>query len=723
MPLYPYGYEDKELSKVMVDLTEQEEEDRKNDYEEIKNSKEYRDKHKAKWILGGMSYNVLQEGTPNDRVSNIYIGLGRMIIDQGIATMSEGEPEFDYDPLGPSDGKKNILWKAAVKMVLSQCNYKSHQDKFLTDFHVFGPGVFEAYTQMPTRTIREENEDGSLTSRLVRDFRRSKVGVRHVSPFHCWRNPNVMDPDEVPSCGKEEFLTRNQFIQNYANSYIINGKGEQVPKYKNMTLALSQTGSHFKVTRQENEIGDSIRIYALAYGNKPEGTPEAVPEFELGIPIFDKPLKIKKIKTKDGWRSSGLNALGMTTLCFGANNDMYDEGYETHSLYGMGIPQLIEGPDMALQAFTNMNFDNMRLANTVAISYKPYDGKTYLDFDNAQFYSGMKVDGDIVATPFGQVKLSENSWMNEWLNETCISLTGVNFRQLVGDDMKTAFQAGLRVRQNNQRAMKRIKSLENGCFKRMGTLLLSNILSELTVEEWEDMTEEQVAAAASKISKNEATAEDYKELDGLKPKRRVQMYIPVEGKKYREDFNTTKKRKLDYNATDNTLIEDPQMPVDVSYVPMDKKYLYPVDDIESIIHFNTRVEGKHMLGDTKVQDMEMYEKLINMAVMLQQSGVLPDVDFKSLFSEVVKYVGADERKVFNSTDDKSKMLKIARDIQQQMETELTSPPPNAPMANPTPALPSAPAGGSPSPLSASGSGSGTPPQPPAVLQGVANGTI
>ena len=712
VPNFSYSYDEKE-SKAMVSLTEDEEKARREDYEEIKEAKHYRDRNKQDWIAGGMSYNVVQEGTTDDRVSNIYIGLGRMVIDQGIAMMTEGEPEFDFDPIGPADSKKTILWRAAVKMILSQCNYKSHQDKFITDFHVFGPGVFEAYTQLPMRTVRDEDENGNITSRLTRDFMRTKVGVRHVSPFQCWRNPNVTDPDEVPSCGKEEILTRNQFIQNYGNIYYADANGIMKPKYKNIEQVLAQKGSHVKVTRQENEITDSIRIYAFVFGNNPEGKVDTTPELELGLPIFDKPLKIKKYKGSDGKaRSCGLNALGMTTLCFGANNDMYDSGYETHSLYGMGIPRLIEGPDMAMQAFTNMNFDNMRLANTFALSYKPYDGKTYLDMDNTRFYSGMQVDGDLVSTPFGQVRLSENSYMNDWLNNTTIAICGINFLQLVGDDLKTAFQAGLRVRQSNQRALKRIRSLENGCLKRMGTLLLANILSEMTVEEWEELTEEQAHDIAGKISKGEVTAEDYKDLNGKKPKRKVQFYMPVEGIKEDFSYNKDKRRKLSANASDNTLIEDYGK---TNYIALDKKYMYPIDDIESIMRFTTKVDGKHMLGDMKVQDMDMWDKLIS--IYLQMQPLLPNVDPEKLFSGVVRFVGEDDSKIMKHEGTQSDILKKVSDIVKQMEA--TSQQSDAMATTQAPAMAVSP-GASRTPSPGAGANPG---QPSPVLESLAQGTV
>lgn len=713
MPIYPLLYEAKEKNEnIEIELTESEERYRRQDFDEIKAAKQYRKKYETEWLDGAKTFNLVQEGSTDDRISNIYIGIARMIIDQGIAMMTEGQPEFDFDPIGPSDHKKVILWKAAIKSILDQCNYKSHQDKFITDFHVFGTGVFEVYTERPFRLLRYETTPGSFTEKVARDFRKTKVGVRHVSPFSVWRNPNVSDPDDVPSGGKEEILTYNQFVQNYANVYYEDENGTVQPKYKNIKKALSHTASHFKVTRQENEIGDAVRVYALPFGTNIEGEAMNIPEFELGYPIFDKPLKIKRVKKGDGsYRSSGLNVLGQTTLCFGANNGQYDKSFKTHALYGLGIPKMIEGPDTAIQAFLNMTFDNMRLANTLALSYKPYDGKTHLDLDSRTFYSGDFIDGDLVSTPFGQARLSENKAMYEWLNELCIFLTGVNFQQIAGDTSKTAFEFAQRIRSNNMRSEKRLRTLENGCLKRMATLLLANVLSEMTVEEWEDMTEEEAEAIAERISKNEAAGEDYKLADSP-PKKRIHFYIPVEGRKFREDFSTTKKRKLDYSATDNTLIEDPNMEGNVSYVPMDERYFFPENDIESIMRFNARVSGKRMLGDLKAQDMEMMQKGIGIiqSVAMIFPEVLPKIDPMKLISNAVRPSGMEEKDYVKQEGEPSKLQQMAK----QAQSSIDSPPINA--AALPPALPQ---------VNPQGLGANPSPtvSPPASLQNTATGAL
>ena len=721
MPSYPLYHDVKDENKDMnVVLTEQEQRDRENDHDEIRNAKEYRDQHKKDWIDAAWTYNVPQN--PQDgRISDIYIGLGRMIIDQSVAMMTEGEPEFDFEPLSQADDKLTILWRSAVKMVLSQCNYRSHQDKFVTDLHVFGPGVFECFNEMPLRMNRVEQVDGSFSEDFVRDLRRPRIGVRHLSPFRCWRNPNVSDPDAVPSCGKEDILTWDQFASDYANCYIMTPEGKRKPKYKNIPQVMAMKSSHVKVTRQENEVRDSVRLYALPFGNDVEGKAVSIPEYELGIPIFDKALKIKKIPgAPPELRSQGLNAIGMTTLCYGANNSMYDVDCQTHSIYGMGIPRLIQGPDMAMQAFVNMNFDNMRLANTVALSYRPYDGKSYLDIDNTQFYSGMLIDGDMVATPFGQVRLSENQVMNDWLNQTCIALTGVNFLQLVGDTSKTAFEFSQRIRLNNQRAEKRIRSLENGCFKRMGMILLSNILSELTNEEWEELTMDDAKEIEAMIEAGNASAEDYKNIRGEKPERRRHMYVPVEGK-FREDFTQSKKRTLDYNSTKNTLIHDPSLASDVNYVPLVREYFDPVDGISSLIRFTCKVDGKRMLGDLRAQDQQVMRLLSdyfqNRFASTAGTEQEPDVDMKKVDDQMIRFAQIEPQRI-KKTSSQSKMAnEVAKAIKDIEDNLFSTQLPNAQSPSPVPlAQPQVNPQGSPV-------AAGAAPEPPNNLQAVAAGAL
>lgn len=650
---------------------------------------------------------MIQEGTSEDSISNFTLGLARMITDTGISMMTEGQPEFDFSPLGPSDNKKIILWKSLIKMLLSRCNYLSHQEKFITDFHVFGTGVFEVYTQLPYRTKRYE-VNGKIEEKLVRDFRRTKVGVRHVSPWSCWRNPNVSDPDDVPTSGKEEILTYNQFIQNYANVKIIGEDGQVKNKFKNCDKIGS--GTHVKVTHVHDEIQDAFRMYAIAYGTEVDAFSTTPPE-DFGVPIFDKPLSI----TREKGHSSGANVQGMSPLCFGVNNSQYDSNYKTHALYGMGIPQLIEGPDDILTTLFNMDIDNARLANTPLISYEPRDGKSYLGADYGPRYAGDYVDGKIDVQYLAQSRFGDNSMRYQFINNLCIWLTGINFQQLGGDSSKTAFEFAQRIRANNQRAEKRIRTLEQGCLKRMASLLLSNALSELTVDEWEDLTEEQVKSISKRIESNDVTGEDY---NLEKKQRRAIMYIPVKGRKFVEDFKSPgqpKKRQLDSNKTNNTLIEDNSIDGSICYVPLVGEYVYPTEYIETGMLPDVIVDGKRMLGDLKVQDMEVAEKGVRLGLEIaaRDPELAKDLDLKKQYTEIMKIGGIDENKLFKSQENGSEVSEDLKKLSEELLMLSSTQPQNA-------AIPAThPSSTTPQTTAVPGPGVGTPP----AFGGVANATL
>ena len=70
----------------------------------------------------------------------------------------------------------------------------------------------------------------------------------------------------------------------------------------------------------------------------------------------------------------------MCNLVFFPYSDKLNQDYETHSLYGMGLPEQMERLDTFMQTAFNMTVDNWRLGNTVVLDYKSRDG-TVPDFD------------------------------------------------------------------------------------------------------------------------------------------------------------------------------------------------------------------------------------------------------------------------------------------------------------------------------------------------------
>ena len=607
-------------------------------------------------------YNVIQTASPDDEISRILLGYIRMIIDKGMEQMTEGEPDFGFEPLGPSDHMKTIIWKHMMKMIMSESNYKVNQEIFMRDYFVMGSGVMEVYTDYPKRTIRVPKDDG-FEEVVVRDHRRPKVGIRALNPLDCWRNPNVSDTTQVPSCLKRRVITWNQFAQDYGRAVLANGK----PKYKNLDMI--KAGSHVCIYEYQDEIRDVFRIYARPFGNESDGNARMPTDEDLGIPILDKPLKIHEVKvggvTK---RSDGLNILGMCNMRWGTLFDQYDINYSgQHSVYGMGLFQRLEGEDQILQTAFNLNLDNYRWSNTVALNYQGDSFDSYIDVDANRLYGGELIDGRIEPQPLGINRIGDFQAMHELIDRLVITATGINFNQIVGDTSKTAFEFAQRMRQANRSAEQRLQRLENETFKPIGKLALSAALSELTVPEYEAMTETQVESARERVKTGKATVQDFRDLEGENPERRVMRFIPVKGEKIREDFSQTKKRKLDFNSADNTLVFDKSMQGNTSYIPLVEEHIVPAEYIESGLLPDVVVDSKRMLGDMKAQDVANFQAATGFIIQLMNGGY-DKVDLDKLVGKTLEFANIDSDDIIKTEE--SGQIQQVKDLVDQMRQSL-----------------------------------------------------
>ncbi len=660
-------YHEKEDSEP-INLTKQEQDDLSADWEDIKNQREYRDKMLDRWRWSGSVYNVLQNAQTDDRLSQITLGWIRSYIDTGIAQMTAGEPEFDFEALGPSDESRTVIWKSLVESVMNRSNYMSHQKIAMTDSHVFGPGVFEAYQQRPYRTIRVPNGEGFI-EKVVVDHRLPRVGVRAVSPFRCTRNPNVSDPNEVGSCTKEEILSWNQFVQKYGRCIDENGKS----KYKHIEQI--KKGSHVKVTIYQDEIRDVYRIYALSYGNKNDGEAE-IPPTQLGIPIFDRPLKIHDIYDKRGIleRSVGLNIPGMCNLVFMPYADKLNTDYETHDIYGMGLPEHMEGLDTFMQTAFNMTVDNWRLGNTVVLNYKSADG-TVPDFDANTYYGGEFVNAEVSATTFGQDRTVNFDNMYEVIQKLTIPATGININQIAGDTSKTAFEFAQRIEANNKRSEMRLKEWESGPLKRLGTLLLSASISELTVHDLENIREGDRKTILADIEKGRATRDDFEFEKGQPVQRKVRYYINMKGMK--ENFTPKRKsRMLSVDSTENTLVKDKKNPDSINKIPVTEQYVTPDWYVESGILFDTRVDSKRMITNKKIRDTQSLQAILNNVLQIAQidPSVTQKVDFTKFIDLSLKMADMEEESIMKTQDNTGDTGALLQKIAAAKQQVLSNPP-------------------------------------------------
>jgi hypothetical protein len=672
MPLLPF-FHDKEDSEPLF-LTDQEKYDLASDEEDYKNQKEYRDSKAQIWSWAGSVYNIIQAAQPDDRVSQIVIGWIRSYIDTGVAQMTAGEPDFDYMALGPSDHARTMLWKEMVRTAMSRSNFGSHQTIAMTDSATFGPGVMEVYQRRPFRTIREPQLDGTFKDRVIVDHRIPRVGARAISPFRCTRNPNVSDPNEVGSCTKEEILSWNQFVQNYGRVLDDTGKS----KYKNVDQI--PKGSHVKVTVYQDEIRDVYRIYAMSYGSKNDGETDIPPE-GLGIPIFDRPLKIHNLYGTDGelLQSMGLNLPGMCNLVFFPYSDKLNKDYETHCLYGMGLPEQMEGLDMFMQTAFNMTIDNFRMGNTMVLNYKSNDG-TIPDFDANTYYGGEFVNAEVSAVPLGQDRTGNFQQMYETIQNIAIPGTGININMIEGEPARTKFEFEQRIEANNQRTERRLKDWENGPLKRLGTLLLSGCLSELTTHELENIQEKDAKSILKDIDLGRATVDDF-EFEGGKPaKRKVRYYIDVKG--WKEDFSNGKKsRKLDVDSVENTLVPDKENPNAIHKVAITEELVNPDWYVESGVLFDTLVDSKRMITNRKIKDAQGVSSVLqNVLALLQADPALGQrINTDVFLKEIVDFADMNDDVIKKEDEGETeKLLKQITDMKQQVLT----PPLNAPQAPP-----------------------------------------
>ena len=639
---------------------------------------DYRSKFTPDWEKAAKGWNLLAEPIDDPNVSNVLFPFARMICTASLTAMSKGRPGFGISPGSTSDYRKvDMLWKPAIDAVMNDSNFDNQQDYFLTDWEVMGNGVYEVFSQTPQRTERipktDPNDDEPEYDEIVRpDYRRPKLGVRYRSPYECGMNPFARTPEEAPSIFFHDAMSWEQFVQNYARVKLPDGKykynhtefvspGRIVAIGNDGTLEYRESDHKgVIVVCYQNEIQDVYRLYAN------------------GVLIFDKPLKKDRKKKK-----AGHNVLGRTSLCFGANWHQYDSNLRTHALYGMGHPALIDALNVLYQAFGNMTVDNMRLANTVPVSFKSFSGVpgTNEEINIKEMYSGyvFKNGGEILATPLGQVSLSNYSWYREFLEDSAMYLGRSNFKQLAGETSSTAYELFQKVQANEEGFVFRLNNLEDGCFTKMGELLLGGVMSDLTVEDYENLTEEDVEEIVGKIAAGETSPDDYENLlstDYTKepPRKKIRFMIPTPGAVYKEKPN--KDGKYDLESLEEV---EKYRGKQTGSIPAREKYVESIEYAERGGIPKIRAEAKHMLGDNQNVKMAKIKLLADYARVRVMEGMqMPELasefDMQKLDLEMVHALDLKEDDVMRKTDPVAEMNDEVDGILEQISSFLSSRP-------------------------------------------------
>jgi hypothetical protein len=250
--------------------------------------------------------------------------------------------------------------------------------------------------------------------------------------------------------------------------------------------------------------------------------------------------------------------------------------------------------------------------------------------------------------------------------------------------------------------------------------LLSGALTELTVDEWEAMTEEEVEAAKQGLKEGTETLDDYKELNGEKPQRRSKQYLKLKGEKIREDFSQTKKRQLKYNPdltnNPNTLVYDKNMDTDISYIPVIPEYFYPIGYLQHGFQMDVIVDTKRLLGDLKAQDAQN-RKLFNdfLFQMKQFNPEYNKINWDSMVEANAEFADIDLDDALIDTPNDEEASMRAKELEYQKSILFPDPnaaPPQVPQQAPAaPNLGTAPTLG------------GGQPQPQGALEKVATGAL
>ena len=654
MQLKPFYHSKEKEELINTKMTDAEETQKSYDLQDFKVMRDYRkDCGWEKQALRGIKiYNVVQTAQPTDEVSRIFIGYTRTQIDKGIEQMSSGEPDFDFELIKNTDKKQHHIWRELMAKMLSDCHYRVQQDLFFRDYFTMGCGVFEVYTDYPQRTIRIPNADGTFTEKVIRDRRKPRVGVRALNPFACWRNPNIGDTTDVPSCVKRRVLTYDQFIQEFGRSFDQKGK----PRYKNLDKV--KKSPYVIIYNYQNELTDSYRLYALPTGDE-FGLPATITDDDLGIMIYDTPLKIHNIKLNNLIeRSCGVNIQGTCTMRWGTFFDVYDASNATysgnHSVYGVGLPKRIEGEDMILQTLFNQHLDNERWASSYALNYKGNNADSYIDIDANRLYGGEFIDGEITPMPLGYSRPQSFEAMKNTLDTFVIPATGINHQQIVGDTSKTAFEFAQRIKQANASAEQRLMRLENELFSQIGNMLFAASLTELTVEEWEDITAEEYKR---ELKNKENAIDDYKMVNtpnGKKYQKRTHEYVKIPKLGMIERFDgKDRKRKINPNAIDgSSLVIDPELIGQDTFIPIVREYVYPIGMIENDILPRVIVDSKRMLKDKKAQSAQEFNSMLSILFQLQQLG-WSNLDLEKVATIVLDFGGQSEQNLLKDAVDGS----------------------------------------------------------------------
>lgn len=639
--------DDEKKSEPAIRLTREEEKALRDDMVAIKRMYEYRKEFEHEWLEAADRWNMLVHPTEDDN-ANFYVGIARMVTDTGITAMRQQLPDIGIIPGGIDDKKKVYFLKEANAHVDRMTNMEAVMDQFMVDYAVLGNGVLESYVKTPYTTSRKPiiDKNGKPTGKyreiIRRDWSRPRIGTRARSPWECAFDESARTGGEIRRCTWQEKISFNEFLEQYDRR----PEGE----YKNLkyvepgikyvvneeTLEREDTdGDKVAIDHYQDEVQDIYRIYAN------------------GVPIFDVPL-------------SSLHAHGKITLSLVPNHHQYDKNRRTHALYGMGDPQLVADLEDLIQAATNMFIDNYRRKNTYVVGIE----NGGLDVSEYEFSGGEIVNGRVSVQSLGAADLPEWQVYKSEIEELAIQLGKKNYKRPEGESARTAFEIQQKLAAETRGMKYQIKKMESGGLLEHAKKRLSDIMEHMTVEEYEEITEEEVSRIKDMMGQELAPEDVILDPKTRKPiKVKVVEKFRTRGKVFEEEFKKGK-RHVD------GLREVVELNGQDGVVTAAKEYLWTR---EFTLHGgipDVYLIGKTMLGEDNISEMAKGDRVIqnlsniaSIAPALKELGVDP-AKFVEKTIEDVEWTR--EEIMEDDGDPRQKELEMIHDQLKQMTSPLSN---------------------------------------------------
>jgi len=630
---------------------------KRQDEELINDALSYRSRFEGQWSRHAKLWNLVQDPLPahlDGKVSNVLLPIVRMIAQTEIIKLCKGLPGYVYKPRQNSDLPKAELWTAASEHIDIQTNMAAQHEEAITNFVVLGNAGLEDRVSLPIK-MRRVKVNGEWDYRPSRDFSRPKIETIARSPWEFGFLSGTRNPNHMTPVFWRDFYSYNLFVQEFANVYDLEGK----PKYINCNSVKPGTVCDFtsdgKTTYRDEPGNQGVLVITVQ-----DPVRDIFHKYANGVLIFDIPLH-EYCRIQE------------TTLSILRNNHVYDTNYQTTAAYGVGEAHLLEGLNALYQAIGNLNIDNYKLANTNLISTR--GGAAAFDMD-VDYLNAVVIDQEAIVSPMGTVRLGDYQQFKQMIDEWCIWTTKVNFQQLIGDSSKTAFELQQRIEAQDEGLEFKIKKLENDGLKKHGRIRLCFILSDMTVEEYQELDEAESTQVADLIKKGVAPTEDYEFENGLPTKRKVRQKIRLKNRKVEEELKDSKR------TINGLSILPGEGDGEVTVVP---EYFWPVEYNESGAVPDVEVVGKTMHNNEKSLKFQKIQFLVNYARQrIAESANFPDTeaiqtDFegRKLDSMLVKVMNIPEEEVNRSGDGnpKSKALDDTIKMMKELQKSATLPPP------------------------------------------------